>query len=63
MMSTIAASTHLPPRGKPERAEVGRELWATLVELIDLALIGKKLYWSVVGPPFRPLHLDELVDS
>ena len=47
------------------REEVGRELQATLVELVDLSLIGKQLHWSVVGPLFRPLHLqlDELVDS
>ena len=31
----------------------------------DLSLIGKQLHWTVVGPDFRPLHLqlDELVDS
>ena len=36
-----------------------------LVELVDLSLLGKQLHWSVVGPHFRPLHLqlDELVDS
>jgi starvation-inducible DNA-binding protein len=36
-----------------------------LVELIDLALVGKQLHWNVTGPLFRPLHeqLDELVDS
>ena len=38
---------------------------AGLHELVDLSLIGKQLHWSVVGPLFRPLHLqlDELVDS
>jgi starvation-inducible DNA-binding protein len=36
-----------------------------LVELVDLALLGKQLHWSVTGPLFRPLHehLDELVDA
>jgi len=45
--------------------EVGRELDATLIDLIDLSLWGKQLHWSVVGPLFRALHerLDELVDS
>jgi starvation-inducible DNA-binding protein len=40
-------------------------LQAMLVELIDLALIGKQLHWNVTGPLFRPLHeqLDELVAS
>jgi starvation-inducible DNA-binding protein len=44
---------------------VGNTLQAMLVELIDLALLGKQLHWNVTGPLFRPLHeqLDELVDS
>src|SRR5262249_56753238 len=64
-MSAIATSTNLPPLGAHQRDEVGRELQATLVELIDLSWIGKQLHWTVVGPNFRPfhLHLDELVDS
>jgi starvation-inducible DNA-binding protein len=61
----MAATTHLPPLGHHERTEVGHELQATLVDLIDLSLVGKQLHWSVVGQLFRPLHLqlDELVDS
>ena len=45
-----------------KRGEAGRELQATLLDLVDLALTGKQLHWSVVGPNFRPLHLqlDEL---
>ena len=64
-MSAIASTTNLPPLGAHQRDEVGRELQATLVELIDLSLIGKQLHWTVVGPNFRPLHLhlDELVES
>ena len=32
---------------------------------MDLSLLGKQLHWNVVGPLFRPLHLqlDELIDS
>ena len=47
------------------RDEVGRELQATLVALVDLSLIGKQLHWNIFGRPFKPLHehLDELVDS
>jgi starvation-inducible DNA-binding protein len=47
------------------REEIGQQLQAALVELIDLALVGKQLHWSVTGPHFRSLHLqlDELVDS
>jgi starvation-inducible DNA-binding protein len=40
-------------------------LQQTLVELVDLGLVGKQLHWTVVGELFRPLHaqLDEMVDS
>jgi starvation-inducible DNA-binding protein len=64
-MPATATPAHLPPLGGHEREEVGQQLQATLVELIDLALVGKQLHWTVVGPLFRPLHLylDELVDS
>jgi hypothetical protein len=62
VIATVAESTHLPPLGAHQREEVGQELQATLVELVDLSLIGKQLHWTVVGPNFRPLHLqlDEL---
>jgi starvation-inducible DNA-binding protein len=64
-MAMTAISSYLPPLGAHERDEVGGQLQATLVELVDLSLLGKQLHWSVVGPHFRPLHehLDELVDS
>lgn len=63
-MNTVATTTHIP-LGAHLRAEAGRELQATLAELLDLQLVGKQLHWTVVGPLFRPLHLqlDELVDS
>jgi starvation-inducible DNA-binding protein len=63
MSSTTQA--HLPSLGEHQRDEVGNQLQAMLVELIDLALFGKQLHWCVTGPLFRPLHeqLDELVDS
>jgi starvation-inducible DNA-binding protein len=65
-MTVIRSSqAHLPALGEHQRAEIGNELQATLVELIDLSLVGKQLHWSVVGPLFRPLHLqlDELIAS
>jgi starvation-inducible DNA-binding protein len=64
-MSVTTGSAHLPALGKHEREETGAELQATLLELLDLSLIGKQLHWSVTGPLFRPLHLylDELIDS
>jgi starvation-inducible DNA-binding protein len=55
-MTSTMSTTHLPPLGAHERREIGLELQATLVELVDLSLVGKQLHWSVVGPMFRPLH-------
>jgi starvation-inducible DNA-binding protein len=65
MASTSQGAAHLPALGTHQREEVGNQLQAMLVELIDLALVGKQLHWNVTGPLFRPLHeqLDELVDS
>jgi starvation-inducible DNA-binding protein len=65
-MTSPATSTYLPALEAPhEREGVAHELQATLHELVDLSLIGKQLHWAVVGPLFRPLHLqlDELVES
>jgi starvation-inducible DNA-binding protein len=65
-MNSPATSTYLPPlEVNHEREGVGQELQTTLHELIELSLIGKQLHWAVVGPLFRPLHLqlDELVDT
>ena len=64
-MSATGDSSHLPPLGVHRREQVGHELQSILVELVDLSLLGKQLHWTVVGPLFRPLHLqlDELVDA
>ena len=65
-MDSIATSSHLPALMEPhERDALGRELEATLHDLVSLSLIGKQLHWAVVGQEFRSLHLqiDELVDS
>jgi starvation-inducible DNA-binding protein len=64
-MSSTAHSAHLPALGAHEREEIGLQLQAMLVELVDLALLGKHLHWNVTGTHFRALHeqLDELVDS
>jgi len=64
-MASTATQAHLPALDHHHREEVGRELQATLVELIDLSLLGKQLHWNIFGRPFKPLHehLDELVDS
>jgi starvation-inducible DNA-binding protein len=64
-MTTGTRDAHLPALGEHHRREIGNELQATLVELVDLSLIGKQLHWNIFGRPFKPLHehLDELVDS
>ena len=64
-MATASNHTHVPPLGTHVREDVGNRLQDTLVELIDLSLLGKQLHWSVVGPHFQPLHehLDVLIDS
>jgi starvation-inducible DNA-binding protein len=65
-MDSVATSSHLPALMEPhEREALCHELEATLHDLVSLSLIGKQLHWAVVGPHFRPLHLqlDELVDS
>jgi starvation-inducible DNA-binding protein len=65
MIETGTSALNLPALGAHEREEVGRELQASLLELVDLSLIGKQLHWSVVGVNFRALHLqlDEMIDS
>ncbi|HZQ02816.1 MAG TPA: DNA starvation/stationary phase protection protein [Gaiellaceae bacterium] len=64
-MATATHEAHLPAVDRHRRTEVGRDLQATLVELVDLSVLGKQLHWSVVGALFKPLHehLDELIDS
>jgi starvation-inducible DNA-binding protein len=64
-MASVVQEAHLPALARHRREEAGRELQATLVELIELSLIGKQLHWNIFGRPFKPLHehLDELVDS
>jgi starvation-inducible DNA-binding protein len=52
------------PFGSDERAVAG-ELQRMLIDLIDLALIGKQAHWNVEGRHFRSVHreLDDLVDA
>lgn len=48
---------------KPKKSIV-KDLQSTLVELVDLSLLGKQAHWNVVGAHFRSIHLqlDEIVD-
>ena len=64
-MATETHEAQLPALDEHQRRETGSELQATLVELVDLSLIGKQLHWNIYGRPFKPLHehLDDLVDS
>jgi starvation-inducible DNA-binding protein len=64
-MTSIVEAVHLPALDHSHRSEAGRELQATLVELVDLSLLGKQLHWNIAGRAFKPLHehLDQLVDS
>jgi len=47
------------------RDVTGAALQATLVDLVDLSLVGKQAHWNLVGRQFHDvhLHLDELVDT
>jgi starvation-inducible DNA-binding protein len=53
------------PLDDEARDVTGAALQATLVDLVDLSLIGKQAHWNLVGRQFRDvhLHLDELVDT
>jgi starvation-inducible DNA-binding protein len=64
-MASTADTAHLPALGSHVRDEAGRQLQATLVDLVDLSLVGKQLHWTIVGPTFHDLHLrlDTLVES
>ncbi|MEU0094845.1 DNA starvation/stationary phase protection protein [Kribbella sp. NPDC006257] len=53
------------PLDEVGRSEAGVLLQETLVDLVDLSLLGKQAHWTVVGPRFRTVHLqlDEIVDA
>ncbi|MDF3292308.1 MULTISPECIES: Dps family protein [Streptomyces] len=40
-------------------------LQGALVDLVDLSLVAKQVHWNIVGPRFRPVHLqlDEVVST
>ncbi|MGH3266249.1 MAG: hypothetical protein ACRDNS_30130, partial [Trebonia sp.] len=59
----MAVAFHIPLDA--HRHKVAIELQGMLVDLVDLALIGKHAHWNVEGRHFRSVHheLDELVDA
>jgi starvation-inducible DNA-binding protein len=58
-MTSVVKST-LPEEARRVTCEA---LQDTLVDLLGLSLIGKQAHWNVMGPMFRPVHLqlDEVV--
>ncbi|WP_049577941.1 Dps family protein [Nonomuraea sp. SBT364] len=58
-MSTISG----PLKGDAQKT-TAQALQGALVDLIDLSLVAKQAHWNVIGPHFRPIHLqlDELTD-
>jgi starvation-inducible DNA-binding protein len=46
-------------------SKVADALQPTMVDLIDLHLVGKQAHWTVVGESFQPVHerLDVLIDQ
>ena len=59
----MTTNSHIPLAG--EQQAVAVDLQGTLVDLLDLTLIGKHLHWNVEGRHFRALHhqLDEEVEA
>ena len=45
--------------------ELGANLQAMLVDLLELQIQGKQAHWNVVGSNFRDMHrqLDEIIDA
>ncbi|MDX3102405.1 DNA starvation/stationary phase protection protein [Nonomuraea angiospora] len=52
------------PLSGDARDTVAEALQGALVDLIDLSLVAKQAHWNLIGPHFRPIHLqlDELTD-
>jgi starvation-inducible DNA-binding protein len=63
MSANLIVTDGHPTLRHEERAALGTILQGELVDLIDLALLGKHLHWNLTGPGFQALHehLDTLV--
>lgn len=61
----MASSPITSPLNQSNKEATGNALQATLADLIDLSLVAKQAHWNVVGPNFRPVHLqlDELTTT
>jgi starvation-inducible DNA-binding protein len=63
MSANLIVTDGHPTLRHEERAALGSLLQGELIDLIDLALLGKHLHWNLTGPDFQEMHehLDELV--
>jgi starvation-inducible DNA-binding protein len=57
----MTANFHIPLAA--EQQAVAVDLQGTLVDLLDLTLIGKHLHWNVEGRHFRSVHHELDVDA
>jgi starvation-inducible DNA-binding protein len=50
---------------EPDANKVAEALQPTMLDLIDLHMVGKQAHWTVVGESFQPVHerLDLLIDQ
>lgn len=65
MTANLTVTDGHPMLRHEERAALGSILQGQLIDLIELALLGKHLHWNLTGPDFQELHehLDELVEQ
>jgi starvation-inducible DNA-binding protein len=65
MTANLIVTDGHPTIRHEERVALGSILQAQLIDLIDLALLGKHLHWNLTGPDFQELHehLDVLVSE
>ena len=63
MTANLIVTDGHPTLRHEERAALGSILQGQLIDLIELALLGKHLHWNLTGPDFQEMHehLDELV--
>jgi starvation-inducible DNA-binding protein len=52
------------PLAEADQKVTGEALQGALIDLVDLALVGKQAHWNLTGRHFKVVHehLDELVD-
>jgi starvation-inducible DNA-binding protein len=65
MTANLIVTDGHPTLRHEERAALGSVLQSELIDLIDLALLGKHLHWNLTGPNFQALHehLDVLIEE